>query len=197
MTGNTAVEGLPYPTSSDFADVQDAFRLASAVDAGLRTDQAPLRAFMARPSFIGLSTSNSSTFTAGSLPLTWQTVEWDNTGGMTPGTFFWNQPLAQAPSWWMFGATIRTLPTSPVVGDLNMGTIAVTTSDQVTGISTVSNFRQRNDDTNTGGEWINMFAMAPIYHGFAECLLTVNGTTNKAISAGSRFWGMYLGPVTT
>lgn len=197
MTGKTVVEGLPYPTESDFADVQDAFRLATAIDSDLRADQASFRQFIARPSFIGLQTVTQSGITVGTEILTMQTVEWDNTGGLTAGATFWSQPLAQPPSWWLFGATIRVNPTgAQVVGDLNMGTLFIQTVDQVTGLSSFTTFRQRNDDTNTNGEWINLFAMAPIYQGLVQAQATFNGSTAKGILAGSRLWGMYMGPVT-
>jgi hypothetical protein len=197
MTGTTPVEGYPYPLEADFADVQDAFRLATAIDADLRSEQAPFRTFLARPSFIGRQTSTGSGFTTGSASLIMGAVDWDNTGGLIAGSTVWNQPLAQAPSWWMFGATILVSNlAAAVVGDMTMGQIQASSVDQVTGVQSVSNFYQRNDDSNTAGEWINFFAMAAIYQGQADCLLNLNGTTSKAIANGSRFWGMYLGPVT-
>lgn len=196
MTGNTINEGFPYPLESDFADVQDAFRLATAIDSDLRGQQDQFRAFLGRPSFIGMQASTQGGVTQNTQNLQMQTIEWDNTGGLVAGSTIWNQPFSQPPSWWLFGATIRVNPTgAQVVGDLNMGQIAVQTTDQVTGLFSITNFFQRNDDTNTNGEWINMFAMAPIYKGITQCSATFNGTTAKGILAGSRFWGMYLGPV--
>lgn len=197
MSASTPVEGYPYPLTSDFADVQDAFRFASAVDINLRAEQAPFRNFMARPSFISRQTANGSTFISGSQSLVCQAAEWDNTGGLTVGNSAWSQPLAQQPSWWLFGATILlNNAATGVVADLVMGQISVATADQVTGVQTTSNWYQRNDETSTGGEWVNLFAMAPIYQGSVSTLLVINGTTLKSIGAGSRFWGMYLGPVT-
>lgn len=194
MSGNTVNEGLPYPLEPDFADVQDAFRLATAIDSDLRADQAPFRAFMGRPSFIGMQQTTQGGINSGTQILQMQTVEWDNTQGVAGN--IWNQPLSQPPSWWMFGATIRVNPTGgQVVGDLNLGQIVVQTADQVTGLLSLKHFWQRNDDSATNGEWINLFGMTPIYHGVAECLLTVDGSTAKGILAGSRFWGVYLGPV--
>jgi hypothetical protein len=38
--------------------------------------------------------------------------------------------------------------------------------------------------------------MAAMYQGNASAILELNGSTQKAISAGSTFWGLYLGPVT-
>jgi hypothetical protein len=197
MTGTTAVEGLPYPLEADFADVQDAFRLATAVDADIRADQTPFRNFMARPSFIGRSTSNSATASVGTMAFTVGAVEWDNTGGLAVGGV-WTQPAAQQPSWWLFGCTILVAQISgtPTVGDLVLGNIQTQTTDQVTTVVSLANAWQRNDESNTAGEWINMFAMAPIYQGAAGLTLTVNGASVKAIGTGSRFWGMYLGPVT-
>lgn len=197
MTGTTPVEGYPYPLSGDFADVQDAFRLASAIDTDLRSEQAPFRSFMARPSFIGRQLATQSGFLSGSTLIQNTAIDWDNTGGLTLGQSYWQQPIAQGPSWWMFGATIFSFPTSgtPVVGDMNMGYINIGTTDQVTNVQTFSNFYQRNDDTNTNGEWINLFAMAPIYRGLASAGLRLNGSTSKSMALGSRFWGMYLGPV--
>jgi hypothetical protein len=198
MSGNTANEGYPYPLTSDFADVQDAFRLATAIDESLRAEQAPFRAALGRPSFIARQTATGSGFTSGTQTLTFGAIDWDNTGGLTVGVNAWAQPLAQQPSWWLFGATIlmSAISGTPAVGDMNMGRINVTTNDPVTTVSTTSQFFQRNDETNTGGEWINLFAMAPIYQGSVSCTLVLNGSTQKAIQAGSRLWGMYLGPVT-
>lgn len=197
MSGLTTTEGYPYPLTSDFADVQDAFRLATAIDSGMRAEQAPFRAFLGRPSFIGRQTASGSAYLTGTQSLLMQAIDWDNTGGAAvSSTSSWTQPLAQAPSWWMFGCTLLVAVTgTPVVGDMNMGAITVNTTDQVTGLSSSSSFYQRNDDSNTGGEWINMVAMAPMYQGSASCTLILNGTTTKAVSSGSRFWGMYLGPV--
>lgn len=197
MSGTTTTEGYPYPSTSDFADVQDAFRLATAIDADLRGEQAPFRAFMGRPSFIGRQTSNGSGFISGGANLVTGAIDWDNTGGLAVGSSVWNQPVGQAPSWWLFGCTIlvAVISGTPVVGDMNMGQISVTTTDQVSRVSTTSSYYQRNDETNTAGEWINMFAAAPMYRGFAQCILDLNGSTQKAIGTGSRFWGMYLGPV--
>lgn len=196
MTGSTTSEGYPYPLVSDFADVQDAFRLAQAIDTDLRTAQAPLRAFMGRPSFIGQQVGNQTGITSGTQYLTMNTVEWDNTGGLIAGNNFWSQPLSQPPSWWLFGATILVKPTSTlVVGDLNIGQIVYQTADQITGVLTLSSAYQRNDDTNTNGEWINLFTMGAIYHGAAQARLTVDGSTAKGIQASSRFWGLYMGPV--
>jgi hypothetical protein len=196
MSGTTTTEGYPYPLTSDFADVQDAFLLATKIDAGLRAEQAPLRAFLGRPSFIGRQNANGSGFTSGSDLLVMNTVEWDNTGGVSAGV--WSQPFAQQPSWWLFGATVMVaiISGTPVVGDMCMGQLQLTTTDQVTGVSSTTSYYQRNDDSNTNGEWINLFAMAALYHGQARCLLNLNGSTQKGIAAGSRFWGMYLGPVT-
>lgn len=197
MTGTTPNEGYPYPLESDFADVQDAYRLATAIDSDLRSEQAPFRALLGRPSFIGLQTATQSGATNLQQVLLVQSVEWDNTGGLVVGSGVWTQPLSQPPSWWMFGATIRVNPTgTPVSGDLNMGGIVVQTADQVTGQLSLKSFYQRNDDSVTGGEWINLFTMAPIYHGAAECLYIADGSTAKGILAGSRFWGICLGPVT-
>jgi len=196
MTGNTTYEGYPYPLEGDFADVQDAYRLASALDTGLRAEQAPFRQYLARPSFIAMQATTQSGITSGVQYLQFQTVEWDNTGGAPVNATFWTQPPAQGPSWWMFGGTIRVNPTgSQVVGDMNEAEIIVQTSDQVTGTITNKNFYQRNDDTNTNGEWLNVFAVAPIYHGLAQLAYKCDGSTAKGILAGSRFWGLYLGPV--
>lgn len=196
MSGTTANEGYPFPLPSDFADVQDPFRLASAIDADLRAEQAPFRAFMGRPSFIGRQSANGSGFLTGSSPIALNVIDWDNTGGASGSVFL--QPRDQGPSWWMFGATIivAIISGTPVVGDLNLGQIQVTTVDQVTGLSSSSFFSQRNDETNTAGEIINLFAMAPMYHGSVRCNLVLNSSTQKSVGAGSRFWGMYMGPVT-
>ena len=194
MSGLTTNEGIPYPGEGDFADVQDAYRLATAIDSDLRADQAPYRAFLARPSFIAMQNATQSGISVGSQILNLQTVEWDNTGGL--GATSWTQPVSQPPSWWMFGTTLRVNPTgTPVAGDLNMGNINVVTADPVTGIQSISNFYQRNDESVTGGEWINMFTMVPIYRAFVRVFCTFNGSTAKGLLAGSRFWGFYLGPV--
>lgn len=197
MSGTTAVEGYPFPLTSDFADVQDSFRLAMSIDADLRSEQAPFRAFEGRPSFIARQTANGSGFTSGSQGFNPGAVDWDNTGGITLGNSSWQQPLAQQPSWWMFGCTIlvAVISGTPVVGDMNMGDIRINTADQVSNVISRSDFYQRNDESNTSGEWINFFAMAPIFQGSASLQLFLNGSTSKAISAGSRFWGLYLGPV--
>jgi hypothetical protein len=197
MSANTAIEGYPYPLTSDFADVQDVYRLATAIDTDLRSEQAPFRAFLARPSFIARQAANSSTFLSGSQTLSMTAIEWDNTGGAIAGNSFWTQPFSQPPSWWLFGSTIMlNNAATGVVADLVMAQLAITTADQVTGVQTTSQFFQRNDETSTGGEWLNVFAMAPIYQGSAGALININGTSLKGIGAGSRLWGMYLGPVT-
>lgn len=197
MSGTTAVEGYPYPAVSDFADVQDAFRLATSIDADLRGEQAPFRAFLARPSFVFRQTSNGSGFLSGTDFVKAQTVDWDNTGGVTIGQATWSQPTNQAPSWWLFGATVLSTAISgtPVVGDLVMGGIQVTTTDQVSNVATTTNAFQRSDETNTNGEWLNVFTMAAIYRGSALASLVLNGSTQKGIAGGSTFWGLYLGPV--
>lgn len=198
MSGNTTTEGYPYPLTSDFADVQDAFRLATAIDTGLRAEQAPVRAFMGRPSFIGRSTVTGGGFVAGTQTLTMGAVDWDNTGGLAAGNTSWSQPLSQDPSWWMFGATIlvNIVSGTPVVGDMCMARLNMTTTDPVTTVATTSRAYQRNDETNTNGEWLNIVTMAPIYQGSVSCTLILNGSTQKSIQSGSRLWGLYLGPVT-
>jgi hypothetical protein len=197
MSGTTTVEGYPYPLESDFADVQDAYRLATSIDADLRAEQAPFRAFEGRPSFIARQTVASGSFQSGSQSMTIGAIDWDNTGGLTIGNSTWAQPFAQQPSWWMFGATLLVSNISgPILGDMVMGKIAVETADQVTNLVTESDFYQRNDDSNTAGEWINLFCMAPIYQGTAGLTMVLNGSTPKAINVGTRFWGFYLGPVT-
>jgi hypothetical protein len=198
MSGSTAVQGYPYPLRSDFADVQDAFRLAMAVDEDLRGTQAPFRAFIGRPSFIARQTVTGSGFLSGTQTLTFGAIDWDNTGGAVAGISSWSQPNNQQPSWWLFGATVlvNIVSGTPVVGDMNMGRISVSTTDPATSVVTTTRHYQRNDETNTVGEWINLFAMAPIYQGSASCALMLNGTTSKSILAGSRFWGIHLGPVT-
>lgn len=198
MSGTTINEGYPYPLEADFADVQDAFRLATAVDADLRAEQAPFRSFLGRPSFIGRATATGSGFLVGSQALVVGAVEWDNTGGLTAGSSVWNQPFAQQPSWWLFGATIlvNIVSGTPVVGEMNLGVFNITTTDPVTGVVTQTHAYQRNDESNTNGEWINIFTMAPIYQGSLQSVLILNGTTSKAVQLGSRIWGMCLGPVT-
>jgi hypothetical protein len=197
MTGTTPIEGYPYPLESDFADAQDVFRLATAVDADLRGEQAPFRAFMGRPSFIGRSTANGPAGTGGINILTMGAIDWDNTGGLVAGANVWNQPLNQPPSWWLFGCTLLIANSvAGAVGDLVMAQIAISTTDQVTGVVTETDYFQRNDESNTGGEWLNVFAMAPIYQGNVQCVFNWNGSTAKATQSGSRLWGMCMGPVT-
>lgn len=197
MSGTTATQGYPYPSSQDFADVQDSYRLATAIDADLRAGQAPFRAFIGRPSFIARQSATASGFSAGSQNMLLSTIDWDNTGGLVLNASSWRQPTIQQPSWWMFGATILTTATAgvPVVGDLVMGRINVTTTDQVSGLSTTTRAYQRDDESNTSGQWINVFTMAPIYRGSVSATLILNGSTSKAIAGGSTFWGFYLGPV--
>lgn len=197
MPGTTSVQGYPYPLESDFADVQDAFRLASAIDTDLRAEQAPFRSFMARPSFIGRQTANGSTFTTGSDNVVVQAIEWDNTSGLVLPTSSWLQPFVQPPSWWLFGGTlVVNNVTGGTPGELVEAKLSVTTADQVTGVQTTSNFFQRNDESNTSGEWLNVFAMAAVYQASVSLTLNVSGTTTKGVGLGSRLWGMYLGPVT-
>jgi hypothetical protein len=198
MSGNTTNKGYPYPLTSDFADVQDAYRLAIAIDSDLRDDQEPFRVFESRPAFIVRQTVNGSGFLSGSSNLKIGAVDWDTTGGAVINNSVWFQPNIQAPSWWLFGATILTVAISgtPVVGDLVMGQIVVSTTDQVSGLSTTTEYSQRNDESNTNGEWINVFTMAAMYRGNVAAQLQLNGSTQKSISAGSTFWGLYLGPVT-
>ena len=198
MSGNTANEGFPYPDTSDFADVQDAFRLATAIDEDVRAQRAPFRSFLSRPSFIARQTAGSSGFLSGSTNFLIGAIDWDNTGGLAVGNNTWRQPLAQAPSWWMFGGTLITTAVSgtPVVGDLAMGRIRVSTTDQVSGVVTASNLYERHDETNTGGEWINLFTMAAVYRATAGLALLLNGSTQRGLAAGSTFWGFCMGPVT-
>lgn len=194
MSGTTTYEGYPYPSLTDFADVQDAFRLASAIDSDLRTVESPMRAFLGRPSFIARSTSAGSSITTGSALLQLGATEWDNTGGVASNQ--WVQPNAQGPSWWLFGANLILSNTgTPTIGDMRIGQLVTSTTDQVTGLSTSTTFWQRNDDSNTNGEWIQLFAMAAIYRGNVYAQLQASGVST-AIAAGSRLWGMYLGPVT-
>jgi hypothetical protein len=197
MSGSTTHEGFPYPLTPDFADVQDAFRLATAVDREVREKQEPMRAFMGRPSFIARQTVSGSTFLSGQQTMSVGAIDWDNTNGLTVGSSTWRQPFAMPPSWWMFGGTLLETPSGGVVvGDGIMAQIQVTTVDQVTGVSSTTSFYQRNDESGTNGEWLNIFGMAPIYRGSASLRLLLNGSTLKGTLAGSRFWGMYLGPVT-
>jgi len=197
MSGTTANEGYPYPVTSDFADVQDAYRLATAIDTDLRAQQDPFRQFMNRPSFIARQLSTRPAYQSGSDSIQVTAIDWDNTGGLILNNFGWIQPISQDPSWWLFGMTILVINTgTPVVGDLVEGQLGATTVDQVTGLSSTTYFYQRNDESGAGGEWLNSFGMAPIYRGQVGASLVLNGTTSKSIGAGSRFWGMYLGPVT-
>lgn len=197
MSGTTTNEGYPYPLESDFADVQDIYRLAMAVDSDVRGAQAPFRLFEQRPSFIVQSSSNSSSFLSGDTSMTFGTIKWDNTGGLTVGQTSWQQPISSPPSWWMFGATILEVPISgtPVVGEMTMGQIRINTTDQVSGLTTEIDAYQRNDDSNTGGEWINVFTQAAVYRASVSLILNLNGTTQKALGAGSTLWGFQLGPV--
>lgn len=198
MSGTTANQGYPYPLTSDFGDVQDAYRLATAIDADVRVAQAPFRAFEGRPAFVGRQTVNGSGFISGSDSLKFGAIDYDNTGGAVLTRTSWSQPIGQAPSWWLFGGTILTQPISgtPVVGDECLARLQMRTTDQVSGVVSVTNAYQRNDETNTNGEWINVFTAAPIYRATVSIALLLNGSTQKAISAGSTFWGFYLGPVT-
>ena len=195
MSGTTSIEGYPYPFTSDFADVQDAFRLATAIDSDLRGDQAPMRQFIGTQSFIMRQTVAGSTFQSGTDNMDFDVIEWDNTGGIaTAGTSTWVQPYEQPPSWWLFGATMFVAGT-PTLGDMAMARIYASTVDPITGVFTTSTFSQRNDDSNTSGEWINLFAMFPLYKAGVSLGITLNGTTNRGIGVGTRLWGMYLGPV--
>lgn len=198
MSGTTTTEGYPFPGTLDFADVQDAFRLATAIDADLRSEQAPFRAFETRPAFVGRQTANGSGFLSGTQTFKFNAVDFDNTGGVAINATSFRQPTGQAPSWWLFGGTLLTTAISgtPVVGDMTMGRISVATTDQVSGVVSTTTAYQRNDETNTGGEWINVFTMAAVYRATVSLALILNGSTQKAISAGSTFWGVYLGPVT-
>lgn len=196
MSGNTTVEGYPYPLTSDFADVQDAFRLATAVDKVLRAEQAAPRAFMGRPSFIARQTATGSPFSGGQQNLAIGAIDWDSSGGLTVGDSRWRQPNAQAPSWWLLGATLLVSnAAAPVVGDGIVARIDAVSVDAVTNVSSPTYFYQRNDESNTGGEWLNVFGMAQMYRGSVGLQLQLNGTTNKSILAGTRLWGLYLGPV--
>lgn len=197
MSGTTTNEGLPYPLEADFADVQDAFRLATAIDSDIRALQAPFRTFGQRPSFIARCTANQSGFLSGQQFLPVGAIEWDNTGGVFGSNSpYWTQPNSQPPSWWMFGATILVVPTGgQVLGEMNAGFIQVATTDQVTQQISYTTYYQRNDDSTTSGEWLNVTCMAALYQGQAAAGLELQGTTQKAIQSGSRFWGMYLGPV--
>lgn len=197
MSGTTATQGYPYPLTSDFADVQDAYRLATAIDVDIRGAQAPFRAFEGRLSFIALQTANGSGYTSGDQTFKTGSIKWDNTGGLVVNSGTWRQPNGQSPSWWMFGATILTAVISgtPVVGDMTMGKLQISTTDQVSGLTSTTTAYQRQDETNTAGEWINVFTMAPVYRAAVTPVLTLTGSTQKAISAGSTFWGFYLGPV--
>jgi hypothetical protein len=197
MSGITTTQGYPYPLTPDFLDVQDAFRLATAVDTDLRGANAPFRSWLNTPSFIGRSTANSTAITNGSVSFTVGAIEWDNTGQLNTGVFGWSQPTSQGPSWWLFGANLILFESgTPTVNDMCIAQMNITTQDQVTGISTTTQYWQRNDDSNTNGEWLNVFAMAPIYRGNMTMEFDANGATAKGVSSGSRIWGIYLGPVT-
>jgi len=196
MTGTTTTQGYPYPLTSDFLDVQDTFRLATAIDTDLRAGQAPLRAFLGRPSFIGRSTSAGSNVTNGTAYLTNDAVEWDNTGGLTAGAISWIQPNAQGPSWWLFGADLLVAEAAtPTVNDMIIAELTTSSADPVTGVYTDTVFWQRNDDSNTSGEALNVYAMASVYRSSVNVSMRVAGATAKNIASGSRLWGMYLGPV--
>ena len=197
MSGSTANKGYPYPLTTDFADVQDAYRLATAIDADIRADQAPFRAFESKPSFVVRQTSNGSGFLSGTDRLKIGAVDWDNTGGAAVNNTGWFQPDSQPPSWWMFGCTVLTVAISgtPVVGDLVEAQLSVSTIDQVSGLSTTTYGTQRNDESNSNGEWLNVFVIKSLYQGTVSANLELSGSTQKAISAGSTFWGLYLGPV--
>lgn len=198
MSGSTATEGYPYPLTSDFADVQDAFRLATAIDADMRAEQAPFRAFQSRPSFVGRQTANGSGFTSGTQSFKFGAVDWDNTGGALVAASSWKQPTIQAPSWWLFGGAVLAaiISGTPVVGDMNMARLQIDTTDQVSGVVSSTFAYQREDETNTSGEWMNVWTMAAVYRATVTLGIVLNGSTQKAISAGSTFWGVYLGPVT-
>jgi hypothetical protein len=197
MSGSTANQGFPYPDTADFADVQDAFRLAIAVDSEIRSQQAPMRTFMSRPSFIARQTVTGSGFISGTQSMDTDVIDWDNTGGMTVGFSGWRQPFAAPPSWWMFGTQIFVSNTGgPVLGEGIMGKLDIETTDQVTGVATSTAYYQRVDESNTSGDWVNLFAFAPVFRGFVTPQLILDGSTTKAIQAGSRFWGIQLGPVT-
>lgn len=198
MSGTTTNQGYPYPLTTDFADVQDAYRLAAAIDADIRAAQAPFRNFEGRPAFIVRSTSNGISFQSGSDPLKIGTVDYDNTGGAVVNNRSWSQPTSEAPSWWLFGGTVLSTAISgtPVVGDELLARIQVRTTDQVSGVVSTTNYYQRNDETNTNGEWINIFATAAIYRATVSLSLLLNGSTQKAMQSGSCFFGFYLGPVT-
>jgi hypothetical protein len=196
MTGTTATQGYPYPLTADYADVQDSYRLATSIDADIRAEQAPFRAFEGRPSFIARQTTSGSTFLSGTQTMTIGAIDWDNTGGLVIGAGSWQQPFAQPPTWWMFGCTLLVFTSGGTnLGDMNMGIIKVNTTDQVSNVVTTTSFYQRNDDSTTGGEWINFSAMAAMYQGSASLTLALNGGTLKSFGAGSRFWGLSLGPV--
>jgi hypothetical protein len=196
MSGSTATEGYPYPFTTDFGDVQDAYRLAMAVDADVRAEQAPFRAFENRPAFVGRQSSNGSGFLSGTDLMKFGTIDYDTTGGVVLNATSWKQPTSQGPSWWLFGGTMLTFNgATPVVGDLCMGRIQVSTTDQVSNVVTTTNAYQRNDESNTGGEWLNVFTMAPIYRASVSIGIILSGSTTKGLSAGSTFWGCYLGPV--
>lgn len=201
MSGTTSVEGYPYPNTTDFADVQDPYQLAVAVDADLRSKRAAFAGYLGRPSFIYRNSLIGTSFTSGTIvPCTFDVVEWDNTSGAgTQGGTAFSQPFSPAPEWWMFGLNLNLSIVSgtPAVGDLNLGQIQIATTDQVSGVQTTTSYYQRNDDTNTAGERIFLFAFAPIYHGVVTPLLSLNGSATKAAAAGGcRFWGMKLGAVT-
>jgi hypothetical protein len=40
-----------------------------------------------------------------------------------------------------------------------------------------------------------VFVIKSLYQGNVSANLELSGSTQKAISAGSTFWGLYLGPV--
>jgi hypothetical protein len=196
MSGNTTNEGYPYPLPTDFADVQDAYRLANAIDANLRSEQAGFRALENRLVFLGRQTVAGSGFTAGQQTMALGVTDVDNTGGLL--TNGWKQPTVQQPSWWLFGATIQVaiISGTPVVGDMNMAQLSIATTDQVSGVTTTTNAYQRSDETNTGGEFLNVFTMAAVYRAVVTPILNLNGSTQKACGIGSTFWGVYMGPVT-
>lgn len=196
MSGLTTNEGITFPLTTDFADVQDFFRIAYKADALIRAYDTTFKASARKMAFCAKTTVNGTNFTTGAVNIFTDTVEWDTTrNGISGGSF--NQPTDDVPSWWLFGGNVAVaiISGTPTVGDKVEAQIQVATIDPVSGVQTVTKMRSKRNETNTGGEQIPIIGAAKIYHATVTLAMSYygSGTATIAPSSGCRFWGYRLG----
>jgi hypothetical protein len=198
MTTNTPNEGFVEPLQTDFADVQGIYDFAAQVDTRLHAYSSTFGAADSPLAFVARSSADTGAIGSSVVQPNFDVTEFDSTNN--GGIFFtWVQPLADPPSWWMFGFHVigKTVSGTPAVTDHVWGQITVSSADPVSGDYSLVNLTSNNIDTNTGGEHIVVLGMASCYHASVSCYYHTQRTSGATSScaAGSRFWGLRLGPV--